>query len=149
MATKKFSFGSSEVSTTKKRSGGPSMGASVAAIGQGLDLRIPTLQPQASAASTFYSPTAPNAPAATSVPQGSTVAKPSGDLENLANNLSSLNQNLTQFASTFIESQAKLNKAAEKRAQEVAIKLRETNGNVMGKYNDLLNKADKDRTNEK
>jgi len=149
MATKKFSFGSSEVSATKKRGGGPSMGASVAAIGQGLDLRIPTLQPQASGASTFIAPTAPRAPGPTVVPQGSTVAKPSGDLENLANNLSSLNQNLTQFASTFIESQAKLNKAAEKRAQEVAIKLRETNGNVMGKYNDLLNQADKDRTNEK
>ena len=146
MATKKFSFGSSEVSTTKKRGGGPSMGASVAAIGQGLDLRIPTLQPQASAASTFYSPTAPNAPAATSVPQGSTVAKPSGDLENLANNLSSLNQNLTQFASTFIESQAELNKAAEKRAEEVAVKLSQTNGNLMGEYNKILNKADKDRT---
>ena len=149
MATKKFSFGSSEVSATKKRGGGPSMGASVAAIGQGLDLRIPTLQPQASGASTFIAPTAPRAPGPTVVPQGSTVAKPSGDLENLANNLSSLNKNLTQFASTFIESQAKLNKAAEKRAQEVAIKLRETNGNVMGKYNDLLNQADKDRTNEK
>ena len=149
MATKKFSFGSSEVSATKKRGGGPSMGASTLAIGEGLNLRTPALQPQASAASTFYSPTAPNAPGATSVPQGSTVAKPSGDLENLANNLSSLNENLVRFSSTFIESQAKLNKAAEKRAQEVAIKLRETNGNVMGKYNDLLNQADKDSTNEK
>tara|TARA_B100000945_G_scaffold320764_1_gene332013 strand:+ start:764 stop:4495 length:3732 start_codon:yes stop_codon:yes gene_type:complete len=147
MATKKFSFGSPEVSSTKKRGGGPSMGASTLAIGEGLNLRTPALKPQASAASTFYSPTAPNAPGATSVPQGSTVAKPSGDLENLANNLSSLNENLVRFSSTFIESQAKLNKAAEKRADEVAVKLSQTNGNLMGEYNKILNKADKDRTN--
>ena len=146
MATKKFSFGSSDVTTSRKRGGGPSMGASVAAIGQGLDLRIPTLQPQASGASTFIAPTAPRAPGPTVVPQGSTVAKPSGDLENLANNLSDLNQNLKQFASTFIESQAELNKAAEKRAEEVAVKLSQTNGNLMGEYNKILNKADKDRT---
>jgi len=146
MATKKFSFGSSEVSSTKKRGGGPSMGASTLAIGEGLNLRTPALKPQASAASTFYSPTAPNAPGATSVPQGTTVAKPSGDLENLANNLSSLNENLVRFSSTFIESQAKLNKAAEKRAEEVAVKLSQTNGNLMGEYNKILNKADKDRT---
>ena len=133
---------------SRKKAGGTSMGATAAPL-EDFGLAIPALQPQASGGSSFVAPTAPNAPAATSVPQGYTVAKPSGDLENLANNLSSLNKNLTQFASTFIESQAELNKAAEKRAQEVAIKLRETNGNVMGKYNDLLNKADKDRTNEK
>ena len=44
MATKKFSFGSPDVTTSKKRGGGPSMGASSLPIGQGLDLRIPSLQ---------------------------------------------------------------------------------------------------------
>ncbi len=146
MATKKFSFGSSEVSSTKKRGGGPSMGASTLAIGEGLNLRTPALKPQASAASTFYSPTAPNAPAATSVPQGSTVAKPSGDLENLADSLSSLNKNLNQFATAFIQREDVLNKQAKERAEEVAVKLSQTNGNLMGEYNKILNKADKDRT---
>ena len=130
---------------SRKKAGGTSMGATATPLAD-FGLAIPALQPQASGGSSFVAPTAPNAPAATSVPQGSTVAKPSGDLENLANNLSSLNKNLTQFASTFIESQAELNKAAEKRAEEVAVKLSQTNGNLMGEYNKILNKADKDRT---
>lgn len=130
---------------SRKKAGGTSMGATATPLAD-FGLAIPALQPQARATSSFVAPTAPNAPAATSVPQGSTVAKPSGDLENLANNLSSLNKNLTQFASTFIESQAELNKAAEKRAEEVAVKLSQTNGNLMGEYNKILNKADKDRT---
>ena len=133
---------------SRKKAGGTSTGATATPLAD-FGLAIPALQPQASGGSSFVAPTAPRAPGPTSVPQGYTVAKPSGDLQNLADNLSGLNKNLTQFASTFIETQAELNKGAKKRAQEVAIKLRETNGNVMGKYNDLLNKADKDRTNEK
>jgi len=124
---------------SRKKAGGTSMGATAAPL-EDFGLAIPALQPQASGGSSFVAPTAPRAPGPTVVPQGSTVAKPSGDLENLANNLSSLNQNLTQFASTFIESQAELNKAA------VAVKLSQTNGNLMGEYNKILNKADKDRT---
>ena len=130
---------------SRKKAGGTSMGATATPLAD-FGLAIPTLQPQASGGSSFVAPTAPNAPAATSVPQGSTVAKPSGDLQNLADSLGGLNKNLTQFASTFIESQAELNKAAEKRAEEVAVKLSQTNGNLMGEYNKILNKADKDRT---
>ena len=130
---------------SRKKAGGTSMGATATPL-EDFGLAIPALQPQASGGSSFVAPTAPNAPAATSVPQGSTVAKPSGDLQNLADSLGSLNKNLTQFATTFIESQAELNKAAEKRAEEVAVKLSQTNGNLMGEYNKILNKADKDRT---
>ena len=149
MATKKFSFGSPDVSTSRKRGGGPSMGASTLAIGEGLNLRTPALQPQASAASTFYSPTAPNAPAATSVPQGSTVAKPSGDLQNLADSLGSLNKNLNQFATAFIQREDVLNKQAKERAEDVAIKLNQRNGNMLGDINKLTNKWKADSTNPK
>ena len=131
---------------SRKKAGGTSMGATAAPL-EDFGLAIPALQPQASGGSSFVAPTAPNAPAATSVPQGYTVAKPSGDLENLANNLSSLNKNLTQFASTFIESQAELNKAAEKRAEEVAVKLNQRNGNMLGDINKLTNKWKADSTN--
>ena len=133
---------------SRRKAGGTSMGATATPLAD-FGLAIPALQPQASSGSSFVAPTAPRAPGPTVVPQGSTVAKPSGDLEILADSLGSLNQNLQQFGTTFVDTQLELNKAAKKRAAEVAIKLRETNGNVMGKYNDLLNKADKDRTNEK
>lgn len=149
MAIKKFSFGSSDLSASKKRGGGPSMGASVAPIGQGLDLRIPTIQPQASAASTFVAPTAPRAAAATYVPQGSIAAKPNNDLENLANSFQSLNSNLKNFTTAYIDFEQTADKQAQRRAEEVAVKLRETNGNIMGKYNDLLNKNEKDSNNIK
>ena len=146
MATKKFSFGSPDVSTSRKRGGGPSMGASVAAIGQGLDLRIPSLQPQASSASTFVAPTAPRAAGPTVVPQGYTAAKPSPDLDNLATSLKSLNTNLQNFTTSYLAYEQQENKLAKKRAEEVAVKLSQTNGNLMGEYNKILNKADKDRT---
>ena len=139
MATKKFSFGSSEVSATKKRGGGPSMGASSLPIGQGLDLRIPNLQSQASSASTFVAPTAPRAAGPTVVPQGYTAAKPSPDLDNLAKSLGNLNTNLQNFTTSYIHFEKSADREAKKRAEAVAIKLRETNGNIMGKYNDLLN----------
>ena len=149
MATKKFSFGSSDVTTSKKRGGGPSMGASSLPIGQGLDLRIPSLAPQASSASTFIAPTAPRAAGPTVVPQGYTAAKPSPDLENLATSLKGLNTNLQNFTSSFLSFEKQENQLAKKRAEAVAIKLRETNGNIMGKYNDLLNKNEKDSNNIK
>jgi len=148
MATKKFSFGSSDVSTSRKRGGGPSMGASVAAIGQGLDLRIPSLQPQASSASTFIAPTAPRAPGPTVVPQGSTAAKPSPDLDNLAQSLKSLNTNLQNFTTSYLAYEQQENQLAKERAEEVAVKLSKTNGNLMGDYNKLLEKADRDRTSK-
>ena len=146
MATKKFSFGSPDVTTSKKRGGGPSMGASSLPIGQGLDLRIPSLQTQASSASTFVAPTAPRAAGPTVVPQGSTAAKPSPDLDNLAQSLKSLNTNLQNFTTSYLAYEQQENKLAKKRAEEVAVKLSQTNGNLMGEYNKILNKADKDRT---
>ena len=146
MATKKFSFGSPDVSTSRKRGGGPSMGASSLPIGQGLDLRIPSLQPQASSASTFVAPTAPRAAGPTVVPQGYTAAKPSPDLDNLATSLKSLNTNLQNFTTSYLAYEQQENKLAKKRAEEVAVKLSQTNGNLMGEYNKILNKADKDRT---
>ena len=131
---------------SRKKAGGTSMGATAAPL-EDFGLAIPALQPQASGGSSFVAPTAPRAPGPTVVPQGSTVAKPSGDLENLADSLGSLNKNLTQFASTFIESQAELNKAAEKRAEEVAVKLNQRNGNMLGDINKLTNKWKADSTN--
>ena len=148
MATKKFSFGSSEVSATKKRGGGPSMGASSLPIGQGLDLRIPSLQSQASSASTFVAPTAPRAPGPTVVPQGSTAAKPSPDLDNLAKSLGNLNTNLKNFTTSYLAYEQQENQLAKERAEEVAVKLSKTNGNLMGDYNKLLEKADRDRTSK-
>jgi hypothetical protein len=148
MATKKFSFGSPDVTTSKKRGGGPSMGASSLPIGQGLDLRIPSLQPQASGASTFVAPTAPRAAGPTAVPQGSTVAKPSPDLDNLATSLKSLNTNLQNFTTSYLSYEQQENKLAKERAEEVAVKLSKTNGNLMGDYNKLLEKADRDRNSK-
>ena len=131
---------------SRKKAGGTSMGATATPLAD-FGLAIPALQPQASGGSSFVAPTAPSAPGPTVVPQGSTVAKPSGDLQNLADSLGSLNKNLTQFASTFIESQAELNKAAEKRAEEVAVKLNQRNGNMLGDINKLTNKWKADSTN--
>ena len=148
MATKKFSFGSNDVSTTKKRSGGPSMGASRLPLGEGLDLRIPALQPKPNLRNTFLAPTKPNVTPAL-VPQGSTVAKPSPDLENLANSLGDLNTNLKQFTNSFLTSEKIKNEEAEKRAEAIAIKLSKTNGNLMGDYNKLLERFDRERTDPK
>jgi len=148
MATKKFSFGSNDVSTTKKRSGGPSMGASRLPLGEGLDLRIPALQPKPNLRNTFLTPTKPNVTPAV-VPQGSTVAKPSPDLENLANSLGNLNTNLKQFTTSFLTSEKIKNEEAENRAEAIAIKLSKTNGNLMGDYNKLLERFDRERTDPK
>ena len=149
MATKKFSFGSPDVTTSKKRGGGPSMGASSLPIGQGLDLRIPSLQPQASSASTFVAPTAPRAAGPTVVPQGSTVAKPSPDLDNLATSLKSLNTNLQNFTTSYLAYEQQENKLAKERAEDVAIKLNQRNGNMLGDINKLSNKWKTDSTNPK
>jgi hypothetical protein len=90
--------------TSSRLMGGPSMGGASTPF-QELSINTPKLQPQATPVTSFAQASKPNAPGAPVLSKPQLTPEPAEitNLERLANDLGSLNQNLKQFGSAAIQ----------------------------------------------
>jgi len=146
MATPKTSQGQTRFSTKNLQSqqkgySSTSTGSTGGEIGQGLRIETPGLRVAAQPTTSYIQTGAPNAPGSVVLSEPQLTPEPAEitNLQKLANEFQSLNSNLGQFASSFIDYKSEQHKESKKQAEELAIKIATSGGN-------LLRPIDKQRT---